>query len=282
MFVAGGAAGAVARTASAPLDRIKLLFQVQAVASSGASAGAYTGVWQSARKIYREEGFKAFWKGNSANIARIFPYSASQLMFNDYYKRWLASPAGDLTVTDRLLSGALAGMTATMLTYPLDMVHLRMALPGSRYSGIANALVTIARQEGPASFYRGLKPTIFSITPYVAINLAAYDLLKHHMDMDDRPQSVPGKCVLGGLAGLLASTTCYPLDTIRRRMQMAGRTYSGQANAFATIWKQEGFRGFYRGWLANTLKVVPGNSVRFVAYEFIKGMLGVSKARTDT
>lgn len=68
--MAGGAAGAVARTATAPLDRIKLLFQVQAVASSGAAADSYTGVGQAARKIWAEEGVAAFWKGNGLNIIR--------------------------------------------------------------------------------------------------------------------------------------------------------------------------------------------------------------------
>lgn len=70
MFVAGGSAGAVARTATAPLDRIKLLFQVQAVPSAGVKATAYTGVGQAARKILAEEGLLAFWKGNGLNIIR--------------------------------------------------------------------------------------------------------------------------------------------------------------------------------------------------------------------
>ena len=46
--------------------------------------------------------------------------------------------------------------------------------------------------------------------------------------------------VMGAAAGTLASSICYPLDTIRRRMQMVGLTYSSQANAFATIWRQVG------------------------------------------
>lgn len=88
--MAGGCAGAIARTATAPLDRIKLLFQVQAVAlppSTAASEQAYTGVLQAARKILHEEGILAFWKGNGTNILRIFPYSAAQMSSNDQYKR---------------------------------------------------------------------------------------------------------------------------------------------------------------------------------------------------
>ena len=130
MFLAGGVAGAVARTSSAPLDRIKLLFQVQAVQSSGTSSKAYTSVTQSMRKIYLEEGLLAFWKGNFTNVVRIFPYSACQLMANDLYKRLLSKDGGEtISITTRLIAGALAGMTATAVTHPLDTVRLRLALP---------------------------------------------------------------------------------------------------------------------------------------------------------
>lgn len=79
-----------------------------------------------------------------------------------------------------------------------------------------------------------------------------------------------------------AATVCYPLDTVRRRMQMKGQVYSSQLDAFQSIWRQEGFRGFYRGWAANTIKVAPQNSLRFVAYEGLKAFLGVTKRTTDT
>ena len=77
---------------------------------------------------------------------------------------------------------------------------------------------------------------------------------------------------------------CYPLGTVRRRMQMKGSEtmYSGQMDALRKIWAQEGVRGFYRGWSANTLKVVPQNAIRFVSYEAHKGVFGVVKAKTDT
>lgn len=55
-----------------------------------------------------------------------------------------------------------------------------------------------------------------------------------------------------------------------------------QLNAFATIWRTEGLGGFYRGWAANSLKVVPQNAIRFVSYEALKTLVGVKRAKTDT
>eukprot|EP00959_Pyramimonas_sp_CCMP1952_P192945 4034369-Pyramimonas_sp.AAC.1 len=283
MVAAGGIAGAMARTASAPLDRIKLLFQVQAVSTSGVSADAYTGVWQSFRKIYVEEGLLAFWKGNGTNLVRIVPYSSAQLSANDFYKRLLAGDKGDLSVPARLLSGACAGMTATALTHPLDTVRLRLALPNSGYSGMTHAFTSVIKAEGPVALLKGLPATLVGIAPYAAVNFAAYDLAKgfahNHLQLQ---QSWMLNMALGGGTGLLAASVCYPLDTVRRRMQMRGTMYKNTLDCVSTMARTEGFRGFYKGWLANALKVVPQNSIRFVSYELLKTLLGVKKQKTDT
>jgi solute carrier family 25 (mitochondrial phosphate transporter), member 23/24/25/41 len=93
---------------------------------------------------------------------------------------------------------------------------------------------------------------------------------------------VSSNLLVGAASGTLAATVCYPLDTVRRRMQMRGHDYLGQADALRKIWASEGAAGFYRGWAANTLKVVPQNAIRFVTYEWLKAALGVRRARTDT
>jgi len=280
--MAGGCAGAVARSTSAPFDRIKLLFQVQAVPSSGEKAGAYTSVRQAGLRIYREEGFLAFWKGNGANVVRIFPYSAAQMAANDQYKRLLA-PADTpvLPIWQRLMAGAGAGMTATALTHPLDVVRLRLALAGGSYRGIWDALTKMVRAEGVTALYKGLAPTLVGIAPYAALNFSCYDLLKQHQYKGGE-QHAGANLAMGAVSGTVAATVCYPLDTIRRRMQMAGPMYAGQADAFCKIWQQEGLVGFYRGYAANALKVVPANGIRFVAYEWFKSAWGVAKTHTDT
>lgn len=302
MFAAGGLAGACARTATAPLDRIKLLFQVQAVAGAGTGvtggAASYTGVGQAFSKILREEGVRAFWKGNGVNVVRVLPYSAAQLASNDAYKRLLAqrmggargggaggAKGGELTVPARLLAGACAGMTATALTHPLDTVRLRLALPSHPFRGALDAFATIPRTEGIAALYKGLAPTLVGIAPYAAINFASYDLLKRALygsDAHHGPSKWAQNLGVGAAAGTLAATACYPLDTVRRRMQMKGSPYRSQADALGTIWRTEGARGFYRGWSANTIKVVPQNAIRLVSYEALKSALGVKRAKTDT
>jgi len=272
--VAGGGAGVIARTASAPLDRIKLLFQVQAMASSGTSATAYTGIAQAMRKIYVEEGFLSFWKGNGVNIVRVAPYAAAQLSSNDYYKALLADENGKLTVTKRLIAGALAGMTGTALTHPLDTIRLRLALPNHGYTGAVNCFTTVLRVEGAGALYKGLIPTLAGIAPYAATNFATYDIAKRaYKDMTGYDNNAASNLVVGGASGTFSATVCYPLDTIRRRMQMKGKTYSSMWDAVVTISRTEGVAGFFRGWAANTLKVVPQNSIRFVSYEILLSLL---------
>ena len=93
--------------------------------------------------------------------------------------------------------------------------------------------------------------------------------------------AVTNLCV-GSATGMFAASMCYPLDTVRRRMQMKDSNYKGVIDALWTIGKTEGVRGYYRGWAANCLKVVPQNSIRFVSYELLKQLLGVKKRKTDT
>jgi len=281
MVAAGGGAGIIARTASAPLDRIKLLFQVQAMKSSGIEGTAYTGVGQAFAKIYREEGILSFWKGNGVNVIRVAPYAAAQLTSNDFYKSKLQDADGKLGVKERLLAGAMAGMTGTAITHPLDTIRLRLALPNHPYKGMMNAFSVVYRTEGVRALYKGLIPTLAGIAPYAACNFASYDVAKkmYYGDGSNIKQDPMANLVIGGASGTFSATVCYPLDTIRRRMQMKGKTYNGMADAMLTIMREEGMRGFFRGWTANTMKVVPQNSIRFVSYELLKSLLGCQQTK---
>lgn len=154
--------------------------------------------------------------------------------------------------------------------------------PLQGYRGMRHAFGSMYTTEGLVSFFKGLGPTLAGVAPYAALNFAAYDLLKAWFYVPGSVQSGTANLVIGGLAGTAAASACYPLDTVRRRMQMRGVTYPSMGAALITIAKTEGVRGFYKGWLANTLKVAPMSAIRFVAYEQLKRLLGAQKKATDT
>ncbi|KAK9048683.1 hypothetical protein SSX86_032351 [Deinandra increscens subsp. villosa] len=84
-LVAGGVAGAVSKTCTAPLARLTILFQVQGM-HSDASTLRKTTIWREASRIVNEEGFHAFWKGNLVTIAHRLPYSSISFYAFERYK----------------------------------------------------------------------------------------------------------------------------------------------------------------------------------------------------
>ena len=180
-----------------------------------------------------------------------------------------------MSVTERLMSGALAGMTAASVTHPMDVVRIRLQTQ-PELKNARDAIRSVYAENGLRTFYKGYTPAMLSLSPFIGINFATFDTLKTMYYGDTKmskkelqsrsPLTILG---LGAVSGLFAQTCCYPLDTVRRRMQVKGKTYSSTLNAFATIAKVEGIGGFYKGMPANALKVVPNNAIRFCAFEII-------------
>eukprot|EP00938_MAST-03A_sp_MAST-3A-sp1_P000157 g157.t1 len=279
-FAAGGLAGCTARTFVAPIDRTKILLQTQFVNNALGSKTKYTGIIQTFQKIVSEEGVHNLWRGNVVNCIRVAPYAATQFTSYAQYKRMLSKPDEDFTVLRRLLCGGLAGATATTITHPLDVVRLRIATTPD-INGIAECVKRVYAENGLRTFYKGYAPTLLSLSPFIAVNFASFDFLKSWYYPDGEPKeiSAPITLSLGALAGLTAQTFCFPLDTVRRRMQMEGTAYKSTFDAFRTILRVEGARGFYKGMLPNAVKIVPNNGIRFLAFDFFTRIFGVEKRK---
>jgi solute carrier family 25 phosphate transporter 23/24/25/41 len=153
-MLAGAAAGAVAKTATAPLERIKILFQVQGMRGKDLVAPKYTGILQAARLVVKEEGALALWKGNGANVLRVVPVYGLKFALNDSIKALVAGPSKTrLEMRDLLWVGTLAGLLQTALTYPLETVRTRLTLgpeQGVKYAGISDCFKQMVKTEGVA------------------------------------------------------------------------------------------------------------------------------------
>eukprot|EP00461_Guttulinopsis_vulgaris_P001103 UN01103 len=187
-MLSGGIAGAVSRTATSPVERLKVLQQVQVD-----GVKTYSGIIPGLKAIYQKEGWKGYFKGNGSNVARIAPYSALQFMFFDLFKQFIAYLHGDrdengelsyqLTGTERFVAGALSGTASTLFCYPLDLVRslLTVQTTQQKYDGIVDCLRKVYGAEGVRGLFRGSIVTMAGITPYIAINFWTFDTLKRNI-----------------------------------------------------------------------------------------------------
>ncbi|KAI4369805.1 hypothetical protein MLD38_018209 [Melastoma candidum] len=305
-LLAGGVAGGVSRTAVAPLERMKILLQVQNPHSI-----KYSGTIQGLKYIWRTEGLRGLLKGNGTNCARIVPNSAVKFFSYEQasqgilwlYRQQPGNEEAQLTPLLRLGAGACAGIIAMSATYPMDMVRGRLTVQTDKsprqYRGIFHALTTVFKEEGPRALYRGWLPSVIGVVPYVGLNFAVYESLKDWLVtakplelVQDNELSVTTRLACGAAAGTVGQTVAYPLDVIRRRMQMVGwkdassvivgdgqrkapLEYTGMIDAFRKTVRHEGFRALYKGLVPNSVKVVPSIAIAFVTYEVVKDVLGV-------
>ncbi|XP_028124262.1 mitochondrial adenine nucleotide transporter ADNT1-like isoform X2 [Camellia sinensis] len=310
-LVAGGVAGGLSRTAVAPLERLKILLQVQNPHNI-----KYNGTVQGLKYIWRTEGFRGLFKGNGTNCARIVPNSAVKFFSYEQaskgilalYQQQTGNDA-QLTPVLRLGAGACAGIIAMSATYPMDMVRGRLTVQTEKspyqYRGIFHALSTVLREEGPRALYKGWLPSVIGVIPYVGLNFAVYESLKDWLIksrpfglVEDTELSVTTRLACGAVAGTVGQTVAYPLDVIRRRMQMVGWSnaasvvtgdgrskvpleYTGMIDAFRKTVRHEGFRALYKGLVPNSVKVVPSIAIAFVTYEQVKDILGVEIRISD-
>ncbi|KAJ7554515.1 hypothetical protein O6H91_06G144200 [Diphasiastrum complanatum] len=275
LFLAGALAGAAAKTVTAPLDRVKLLMQVHGVNAAREGVKKSANFLEAIMKIGKEEGIMGYWKGNLPQVIRVIPYSAVQLFAYEFYKKLFRKNGTELSVSGRLAAGACAGMTSTLVTYPLDTLRLRMAVdPASK--GLYQVLHTMLQEEGLGSLYRGLGPSLLGIAPYIAVNFCVFDLVKKSIPEEARKKP-EASFLTALLSATLATTMCYPLDTVRRQMQMKSTTFKSVWEAIPGIVARDGLVGLYRGFVPNALKNLPSSSIRLTTFDAAKNILNAGQ-----
>lgn len=274
VVVAGGVAGLVSRFCIAPLDVVKIRLQLQPhslsdpLSCDGIKGPIYKGVFPTLRAIARQEGIRALWKGNIPAEALYVCYGGIQ--FTTY--RTLSQAQSLLSTrlppaVESFLSGAGAGAAATSITYPLDLLRTRFAAQGPQrvYQSLFGSVRDISVHEGPSGFFRGLNAALGQIVPYMGLFFTSYEFLHQYMGGKTLPFG-SGDATAGILASVFAKTAVFPLDLVRKRLQVQGPTrtryihanipeYKGVIRGLATIWRQEGYRGWYRGLTVSLVKV---------------------------
>ena len=152
----GGVAGIVAKTAIAPAERVKMTFQIST--ENFTIAGAIS----KGLNIVKSNGILALWRGHSTTVLRVAPYAGISYAVHDFTEQSLQSyyQTKTLSFSGKFLSGSMGGVVGTLLTYPLDVLRVRLALiPKSTW-------LSTLKQGG---LFHGIQPTLLGIIPYSGI-----------------------------------------------------------------------------------------------------------------
>jgi len=287
-FLAGGVAAAISKTAVAPIERVKLLLQVQHASKQIAKDQQYKGMVDCFIRIPKEQGVLAFWRGNLANVIRYFPTQALNFAFKDKYKQIFLGGVDKKKQFWRffignLASGGAAGATSLCFVYPLDFARTRLAADigksgGDReFKGLGDCLVKIFKNDGLNGLYRGFGVSVQGIIIYRAAFFGLYDTAKGMLpDPKNTPLVVSwaiAQCVTT-VSGIIS----YPFDTVRRRMMMqSGRKgadimYTSTIDCWRKIAAQEGTGAFFKGAFSNVLRGT-GGALVLVLYDEIQVLL---------
>merc|ERR1712021_64575 len=247
-FLIGGTSAAVSKTIVAPIERVKLLLQVQDANKNIAVENRYNGIGDCFKRVVSEQGFGALWRGNLANVVRYFPTQALNFACKDFYKKTLC-PYNPKTDPGKFFigncaSGGAAGATSLCFVYPLDFARTRLAADvgsgGEReFTGLVNCLTKTAANGGVGQLYNGFGISVVGIIMYRA---------------------------------------SYSLDTVRRRLMMtsgktgADRLYTGTMDCFNKILADEGPRAFFKGCLSNVIRGT-GGALVLVFYDKIQAYI---------
>nr|AMB20848.1 adenine nucleotide translocase [Palaemon carinicauda] len=290
-FLAGGIAAAISKTAVAPIERVKLLLQVQAASKQISADQAYKGMVDCFVRIPKEQGLLSYWRGNLANVIRYFPTQALNFAFKDKYKQIFLGGVDKKTQFWRfflgnLASGGAAGATSLCFVYPLDFARTRLAAdigkgPEQReFKGLGDCLVRIAKADGIGGLYRGFGVSVQGIIIYRAAFFGLYDTAKG---------MIPGNVgiliswAIAQTVTTISGIISYPFDTVRRRMMMqSGRKgadimYKNTIDCWRKIAAQEGSSAFFKGAFSNVLRGT-GGALVLVMYDEIQLLLFGTKS----
>lgn len=285
-FLAGGVSAAIAKTTVAPLERVKLLLQVQHTSRQIRPEQRYKGMVDAFVRIPQETGFFSFYRGNLANVIRYFPTQALNFAFKDKFKAFfLGKVPPDAfwrQFAGNLAAGGAAGATSLLFVYPLDFARTRLAVDVGKgekreFKGINDCILKIFKSDGFLGLYRGFNVSVQGIIIYRATYFGFYDTMK---DILFDPKSTPllMNFIVAEIVTTIAGIVSYPFDTVRRRMMMqSGRSkadmmYKNTLDCWIKITKSEGPTAFFKGAFSNILRGT-GGAIVLTLYDTVKDSL---------
>ncbi|OLY85488.1 putative mitochondrial carrier [Smittium mucronatum] len=289
--VAGSFGGIGQVLAGQPFDTIKVRLQTQ--------PQLYSGTLDCIKKLIKSDGFMGLYKGTTSPLMGVGLCVSIQFFTLEHMKRSFRSKNNglDLDNSQLFLAGSVAGLTNSVVSGPVEHIRTRLQVqsssipststpgngPSSNYAGTFDAIRKIYTSHGLAGIYKGQVPTLIREFFGYGFYFSAYEyLVQNEMKNTGRPRDQISNikiCLFGSAAGFAMWLTCYPIDTIKSKIQTDGfsgskdRKYFGVVDCLRKTVRAEGIAGLFRGIVPCLLRAAPANASTFICFEFSMRML---------
>ncbi|AEO62499.1 uncharacterized protein THITE_2106721 [Thermothielavioides terrestris NRRL 8126] len=288
-FVLGSVAGAFGAFMVYPIDLVKTRMQNQRGASPGQRL--YSNSIDCFRKVVRNEGVRGLYSGVLPQLVGVAPEKAIKLTVNDLVRGWFTDKQGKIWWGYEVIAGGAAGGCQVVFTNPLEIVKIRLQVQGEVAKSVEGApkrsAMWIVRNLGLVGLYKGASACLLRDVPFSAIYFPTYSHLKKDV-FGESPTKKLGILQLltaGAIAGMPAAYLTTPCDVIKTRLQVEARkgesSYTGLRHAAKTIWKEEGFRAFFKGGPARIFRSSPQFGFTLAAYELLQSVLPYPGKKTE-
>ncbi|CAF0951062.1 unnamed protein product [Brachionus calyciflorus] len=267
-FGAGAMGGAISRTLTAPIDRLRTVYQVESVDKKRGDLSLKS-VW---RCMLKEGKLRGLWRGNFVNVVKTAPESAVRFATYEKFKQLLNKDKCEITFNEKILCGGAASFVSASILYPLKTVKTLMNLGHTgEYQSIFDCVAKTYKKHGFISFYRGLLANSVAIIPSAGIDLATYETLKkmYSKATNKNEPNVMEKMILGNFSSCLGNLIVYPLLFARTRLQSNRNASETTCSLLLKVWKNDGLSGVYRGFFLHILKIGPAASISYITFESI-------------
>lgn len=262
----GAFSGVIAKNSTAPLDRLKIMFQTNNIKFT------WNNLYLNSKIVINKEGgYHKLWKGNGIQIVRIAPYASLSFSFQKYYKSLLTDTNGNLSTKNGYIIGLLTGVSSSAILYPLDTLRCRIATDISR-----NSTTTIIKNniktQGFRSLYNGFVVSTASMMPYSSLSWGTYFYINKKLQtlnntLHEESHTVRAVAIATGV--LFSQTVVYPFDVCRRRIQIqdGNSSYINQMQIFKNIIRE---KSYFKGLTINFMKTPIVTTLAFTIFSILE------------
>jgi len=263
--------GVSVSTASAmtnPFDVVKVRLQLQALTD-----GPKVGMVSTFQGILRNEGMSALWNGVTPAIGRGLFYGAVRI---GLYKPLVDVLPIENQAAQKVTAGCLSGALAAAVFNPFDLVKTRLQAKTAVPQGVGSIIRGVVAENGVVGLWRGTVPSAVRAGVLTAAQCATYDSTKRQLiAATGWGDNISTQLLTSMATGLITTTATAPVDTIKSRVFVEGAAGGGSTQTILRILRNEGFRGFFKGWSAQYLRLGPQTTITFLVMERVRALAGM-------